>query len=157
MNKEKAIAILTYFRDADKTVRLNERVIKNLEEQYYNSVGAINMDGMPKGKGGVSSPVESTAINIPGSVSRTIREMEKENEMLEKIKAEILQELNRLNFHQKAVIFGFYIEGLQWERISVQTNYSPRQCRNIRDNAIEELMKRFTGNKMISHYPFPDS
>lgn len=157
MNREKAIAILTYFRDVEKTIRLNERVIKNLEDQYYNSVGAVNMDGMPKAKGGVSSPVERAAINIPATVSRTIREMEQENERLEKIKTEILQELNRLNFHQKAVILGFYIEGQQWERISEQMNYSPRQCRNIRDNAIEELMKRFTGNKMISHYPFPNS
>ena len=114
------------------------------------------MDGMPKGKGGVSSPVERAVMNIPGSVSRTIRDMEKENEKLEKIKTEILQELNRLNFHQKAVIFGFYIEGLQWERISAQTNYSPRQCRNIRDGAIEQLMKKFSRNKVIANYRFPE-
>lgn len=157
MNRNKAIAILKYYRDADKTIRLNERVIKNLEDQYYSSVGAVNMDGMPKGKGGVSSPVEQTALNIPHSVTCTIREMERENEKLAKIKAEILQELNRLNFHQKAVVLGFYIDGEQWERISARTNYSPRQCRNIRDRALERLIKRFTANKAISRYSFPEN
>lgn len=157
MNKNKAIAILKYYRDADKTIRLNERVIKNLEDQYYCSVGAVNMDGMPKGKGGVSSPTEQTALNIPRSVTRTIREMERENDKLEKIKAEILQELNRLNFHQKAVILGFYIDGEQWERISARTNYSPRQCRNIRDRALDRLVKRFSTNTTISRFNFPEN
>ncbi|MPN07131.1 hypothetical protein SDC9_154397 [bioreactor metagenome] len=76
--------------------------------------------------------------------------------MLEKIKVEILHELNSLTFHKKAVILGFYIDGLQWERISAQTNYSPRQCRNIRDNAIKQLMKNFSENKVIANYHFPE-
>lgn len=157
MNREKTIAILRYYRDADKMIRLNERVIKNLEDQYYSSVGAVNMDGMPKGKGGVSSPTEQTALNIPRSVTRTIRDMEHENEKLERIKAEILQELNRLTFHQRTVVSGFYIDGLQWERISAQTNYSPRQCRNIRDRALERLAKRFSANKAVSRFRFPEN
>ncbi len=155
MTREKTISILIYFRDADKTIQLNDRVIKKLEDQYYNNISALKMDGMPKGKGRVSSPVECVVMNIPSSVSQTIHEMEWENEKLEKIKAEILWELNRLNFHQKAVVLGFYIEGLQWEHISEQTNYSPRQCRNIRDSAVKQLTKMFSVNKEIVNYPFP--
>ena len=34
MKREKVILILKYYRDIDKAVRLNERVIKNLEDQY---------------------------------------------------------------------------------------------------------------------------
>jgi hypothetical protein len=156
MNKGKAIEILKFYRDVDKAISLNERVINDLEDQYYNSVGAVNMDGMPHGKGGTSSPVETTVLHIPRSASRTIREMERENGKLEKIKSEILHELNRLNYHQKAVILGFYIRGLQWEQISEQTHYSPRQCRNIRDTALDRLTKRFTSNRMIANYRFPE-
>lgn len=152
MQREKVIAILKFYRDADKTIRLNERIIKNLEDQYYDSVGAVNIDGMPHGKGDTSSHVERTVMNIPCSVVNTISSMKRDNQTLERIKAEILNELNRLNYHQKAVVLGFYIDGLQWEQISERLNYSPRQCRNIRDSALVRLTKRFSLNSTISRY-----
>lgn len=154
---KRVIAILQFYRDADKTVRMNERVIKNLEDQYYTTLGAINTDGMPHGKGGVSSPVERVVLNIPRSVTDTIEKMNRENEKLLKIKGEILSELNRLTYHEKAVILGFYIDGEQWERISERLNYSPRQCRNIRVAALERLAKLFRQNKTIARYKFPEN
>lgn len=157
MEREKVVAILRFYRDADKTIRLNERVIKNLEDQYYTTLGAVNTDGMPHGKGGVSSPVERVVLNIPRSVTNTIDSMNEENRKLEHIKAEILSELNRLNYHQKAVILAFYIDGLQWEQISERVNYSPRQCRNIRDNALDSLGNGFSSNKSLSRFPFPEN
>ena len=39
MNREKVIVILRYYRDADKAIKMNERVIKNLEDQYYSTLG----------------------------------------------------------------------------------------------------------------------
>ena len=56
MKQERVIAILDFYRDIDKTVTMNERVIRNLEDQYYSTLGAVNSDGMPHGKGGVSYP-----------------------------------------------------------------------------------------------------
>ena len=41
MNREKVIVILHYYRDADKAIKMNERVIKNLEDQYYSTLGSI--------------------------------------------------------------------------------------------------------------------
>lgn len=38
MNREKVIVILHYYRDADKAIKMNERVIKNLEDQYYSTL-----------------------------------------------------------------------------------------------------------------------
>lgn len=154
---KKVIAILQFYRDADKTIRMNERVIKNLEDQYYTTLGAVNTDGMPHSKGGVSSPVERVVLNIPRSVTDTIEKMNRENEKLLKIKGEILSELNRLTYHEKAVILGFYIDGEQWERISERLNYSPRQCRNIRVAALERLAKLFRQNKDIARYKFPEN
>ena len=155
MKREKVEIILRFYRDIDKTIKLNERVIKNLEDQYYITVGGVNLDGMPHGKGGTSSPVERVVLNIPRSVTQTIDSMNRENERLEKIKPEILSELNALNYHQKAVILGFYVDGLQWEWISERINYSPRQCRNIRDAALDLLGQRFSQNPAISRFQFP--
>ena len=87
VNREKVIVILHYYRDADKAIKMNERVIKNLEDQYYSTLGAVNSDGMPHGKGTTSNPVERVVLNIPGSVSRTIDRLRREREETERVKA----------------------------------------------------------------------
>ena len=102
MKQERVIAILDFYRDIDKTVTMNEWVIRNLEDQYYSTLGAVNSDGMPHGKGGVSNPVERVVLNVPQSVSDTIANMRRENERLTAIKGEILSELNALNYREKA-------------------------------------------------------
>ena len=94
--REKVITILRFYRDVDKTIKLNERVIKNLEDQYYTTLGAVNMDGMPHGKGTPSSPVERVVLNVPASVQQTISSMNQENRKLAEIKGHILSELNGL-------------------------------------------------------------
>ena len=50
MKREKVISVLRFYRDIEKSIKLNERVIKNLEDQYYTTLGAVNMDGMPPRK-----------------------------------------------------------------------------------------------------------
>lgn len=156
VNREKVIVILHYYRDADKAIKMNERVIKNLEDQYYSTLGAVNSDGMTHGKGTTSNPVERVVLNIPGSVTRTIDRLRRENEETERVKAEIAEELKCLNYTEKALVLGFYINGEQWERLSARVNYSPRQCRNIRAVALDRLAKRFAVNKTISRYRFPE-
>lgn len=156
MKREKVIAVLRFYRDIDKSIRLNERVIKNLEDQYYTTTGAVNYDGMPHEQGGTSSPVERVVLNLPRAVTNTIDSMNRENRKLEKVKAETLSELNRLNYHQKAVILAFYIDGQQWEQISERLNYSPRQCRNIRDDAVVRMGKLFSQNTTLSSFKFPE-
>lgn len=156
VNREKVIVILHYYRDADKAIKMNERVIKNLEDQYYSTLGAVNSDGMPHGKGTTSNPVERVVLNIPRSVTQTIDRLRREIEEIGKIKAEIAEELKCLNYTEKALIQGFYIEGEQWERLSARVNYSPRQCRNIRAAALDCLARHFSANKIISRYRFPE-
>lgn len=156
VNREKVIVILHYYRDADKAIKMNERVIKNLEDQYYSTLGAVNSDGMPHGKGTTSNPVERVVLNIPGSVTRTIDRLRRENEETERVKAEIAEELKCLNYTEKALVLGFYINGEQWERLSARVNYSQRQCRNIRAVALDRLAKCFAVNKTISRYRFPE-
>ena len=114
------------------------------------------MVGMPHGSGGGESPVERAALNIPRSVTNTIESLSGENDKLAKIKADILSEINRLAYHERAVVLGFYIDGLQWEQISERVNYSPRQCRNIRNDALIRLAKLFSQNKAISRFRFPE-
>lgn len=154
--REKVVAILQFFCDIDKTIQLTERMMQNLEEQYYTTLGGVDMDGMPHGKGMPSSPVERAVLHIPVSVQHTISDMKREIRELAEVKTEILSELNHLNYRQKEVLLSFYIDGMQWERISERLHYSPRQCRNIRDMGLDTLAKRFAHNKTIARYRFPE-
>lgn len=157
MEKKSVVAILNFYKDIDKRILMNERVIKNLEDQYYDNLKAVNINGMPHGSGNTSNPTEQTALNIPNFVTNTIQNLRQENITLEKIKAETLQELAALDYRQQSVVFGFYIEGLKWEQISEQMHYSPRMCRGYRDKGINNLRAKFERNSIISKFNFPDS
>ena len=41
---------------------------------------------------------------------------------------------------------------MKWEQVAVRNHYSERQCKNIRDNAVETLLKRFENNPYISKF-----
>ena len=45
MKQERVIAILDFYRDIDKTVTMNERVIRNLEDQYYSTLATRERRG----------------------------------------------------------------------------------------------------------------
>lgn len=149
MKQERVIAILDFYRDIDKTVTMNERVIRNLEDQYYSTLGAVNSDGMPHGKGGVSNHVERVVLNIPQSVSDTIANMRRENERLTAIKGEILSELNALNYREKAVIYGFYIcDNIlepAFSKAFIRDNYASQSGRGTHDGLyrLEEFMRSY--------------
>jgi len=155
MDKEKVVKILRFYKTIDEEISLNESIIADLHDRYYMTVGAARIDGMPKAKGGVSSLVETVVLNVPESVYNTIRELMAENNKLNKVKLAILKELNGLPYIYKAVIIEFYIRGLQWVRISEHLHYSERQCKNVRNQALEKLAQNFESNKTISRFNFP--
>lgn len=155
MDKERVVAILGFYRTLDEEIKLKAAEKQDIEDRYYTSISGINMDGMPKGKGGTSSPTETTALNVPEWACSSLRELEKECAALQRVKSAIRKELNRLPYVQRAVVMDFYIRGYQWVRISAQVHYSERQCKNIRDDALGKLAKRFDANRTISAYSFP--
>lgn len=155
MDKGKVIKVLEFYRTIDKDVQFNKRIIHDLEDQYYHSIGVANIDGMPKGKGNTSSPVEAIVLNVPETVFNTLKELEEQNKKLCKLKTEILREMNVLSHVSRVIIVAFYIEGQQWAQITGQVNYSERQCKNIRDNALDKLTTRFAKNRTVSAYEFP--
>ena len=81
-----------------------------------------------------------------------IREYEEKVQQLQNLKAQMLQEISRLKLKEKRIIFDFYIHNLKWERVAERNAYSERQCKNIRDNALETLSQRFGKNQIISQF-----
>jgi len=155
MDKQAVVAILEFYKNIDEEILLRKKAAAELEERYYSPLGCVAYDGMPKGQGGVARPTENTVLNVPAWVSSDLRNLQREQRKLYRLKTAIRQELNRLPYIQKAVIAMFYLDGLQWVRIAARIHYSERHCKNIRDCALAALARRFSDNKTIAGYVFP--
>jgi len=152
MNREEIKQILKFYKNIDDEIILNTRIIENLEQAYYlMSCGSV-LESMPKNKYKKSSPTESVALNVPFSVSETIREYTALNKRLNNIKNEITKEYNKLPFLQKKIIYEFYIQGIHWVSISVRIHYSVTQCKNIRNRGLDKLTRLFSQNTVISEF-----
>ena len=152
MERSKVIELLEYYKDIDGEVSIYRKIINDLTDQYYNPIGAIQCDGLPKGKNNISRQTENMALNIPDFVSGEIKDYEAKVQQLQSLKAQLLQEISRLKLKEKRIIFDFYIHNLKWEQVAVRNSYSERQCKNIRDNALATLSQRFEKNQIISQF-----
>lgn len=155
MDKFKIVSILEFYKNIDEEIRLNKEAIEDIEMRYYNPINGVNMDGMPKGKGGTSNPTENTALNVPEWASEQLQELQAEQKALYALKRAIRKELERLPYIQRVIVSDFYIRGDNWVRISAQIHYSERQCKNIRNNALVKLGRRFASNKAIVGHNYP--
>lgn len=155
MDKRAVISILDFYKNIDNEILLKKKAATELEEQYYSVIGSINYDGMPKAKGRTSSPTENAVLNVPEWVIKEMKTLQREQRALCRVKTSIRKELNSLPYIQRTVVTLFYIEGRQWVHIAAQIHYSERQCKNIRDSAIEKLRQRFAVNRVVSKYIFP--
>lgn len=151
MNKATVIKYLEYSREIDDEIRIKRNILEDLE-MCYDTSAAVNYDGMPKGQNHISNPTEKAAMNIPDYVRKEIREYREEINQLQKLKCEIVKEVLRLSLKQKQVIMMFYFQNLKWMQIADVLHYSERQCKNIRNEAIERLMVIFQNNNTICNF-----
>lgn len=151
MNKTTVIKYLKYSRGIDDEIKIKRNIVEDLE-MCYDTSAAVNYDGMPKRQNHISNPTEKAAMNIPDYVRKEIREYTEEIEQLQKLKCEIVKEVLRLSLKQKQVIMMFYFQDLRWVQIADLLHYSERQCKNIRNEAVERLLVIFQNNKIISNF-----
>jgi len=151
MDKAKVIQLLEFFPDIDEEIKARKSTIADLE-QYYNPLSGIQYDGIPKRNYQAESQTEKIAMNMPDYIDKGIRTYQKDIETLQKVKIEIIKEVSRLNLKQKKIIFGFYFHNMKWEQVAKHTNYSDRQCKNIRDEALRKLLMNFQKNKILTEY-----
>ena len=154
MEREKVKKILLFCRDIDGEIKLTTKQLQDYEDAYYTSGGG-SLDGMPRAKYKTTNPTQAAALNVPAYISGEMRNLEAHIERLAELKAAILQELNKLPLCQKSILYDFYIKGLQWVQISVRVNYSPTQCKNIRNSGLDILGHYFQKNQAIKNFTYP--
>lgn len=152
MTYDKVIEFLELYPEIDGNIRFLKRLIKDINDEYYMPIQGTSYDGLPKGKNNISRTTEDLALNIPEDVTEDLKNYERRIEEYYKLKSEILQELSRLKYRQKTILFDKYVNRLIWEQVAVRNHYSARQCKNIRKEAIEVLIKRFASNQTISKF-----
>lgn len=148
MEKEKVVYLLKLFPQIDEEIKIRKSIMHELE-QYYNPMSAICYDDR---NCQALIRTEKKAIDVPDFVRDEIKHCQKEIGNLQKVKVEILKEVSRLSLKHKKVIFSFYFNGMKWDEIAERTNYSNRQCKNIRDEALEKLVHFFSKNIVLSEY-----
>lgn len=149
MDKGKVIEILEFYKEIDGEISIYRRILRDYESQYYNTISAMMNDGQPKGKNHISHLVESAAMNVPNYVRKDMEEYEAKVSFLQMAKSQILQEISRLRLKEKIIIFDYYIYGMKWEQVAKRNHYSDRQCKNIRDAAVEKLAAKFQSNEFL--------
>ncbi len=155
MDKEKVITILEFYKEIDGEISIYRRILHDYESQYYNTIGAMVNDGQPKGQNHISRPVENAAMNIRDYVREDMKDYEEKVCRLQRMKSQILQEISRLKLKEKTIIFDYYIYGMKWEQVAERNHYSDRQCKNIRDTAVEKLAEKFQNNDYIREFKKP--
>ena len=133
------IKLLEYYSKINKYIILCEEDIKALEEMYYlpQSVDAGEARAVNK----ISNITENLALNVPEQVKEDIAELKADILLHKQAKEFIKKSLQKLNYQQYMVIKKFYINKYTWLKISKELNYSERQCKNIRQDAISSIKK----------------
>lgn len=80
------------------------------------------------------------------------RRYEERTEEYKRLKIEILREVSQLPYKQKAILIDKYINDLRWTKVAHLNHYSTRQCKNIRNTALQSLKKAFQNNETIMNY-----
>lgn len=154
IEKKDVVGILVFYRDIDGEIRFCREMVKELES-YYDTIGGQSLDGMPKGKNHISSAVEAVALNLPDGIHTELEYYTGRVEELQALKVEILKEISRLEYRLKSIVTDYYLHGLKWEQVSARNHYSERQCKNIRDTAVGNLVEAFGANRIIAGFKIP--
>lgn len=149
VSKERVIEILKYYKEIGGEIKIQKKIVNDLNEQYYDPIKASDNRGMA---GAIIKRTEDVAMEIPNEIRGEIREYEERIRELRELKTKILREVSRLNLKEKSIIFDFYINGLKWKQVAERNGYSERQCKNIRDAAVEKLAKYFGNSNTILRF-----
>lgn len=146
------IELLKAYPFLDEEIRLNIESAKDIEEVYYNSGTAINFDGMPHAKYNTKNPVELAATHIPNDIRETYKRYRSDAQKCQAVKTRLISHVSHLNSREKNVIICHYFKRNTWEVTAKNLSYSERQCRNIKDIAINQLVKPIMHDSVLMSF-----
>ncbi|MCL2087641.1 MAG: hypothetical protein FWH05_08640 [Oscillospiraceae bacterium] len=150
MKREKVIRILKFCKGIDREIAYNKLRIKELQERLNNAGRSVSFVKMSGNKYNASDPTAALVLN-----SEYIKELCEKNDLLNNLKIEISQEVDKLNIVQKTIIYDFYIKGFPWAKIYTKIHYSDTQAKTHRKAGLEILGEYFEKNESITNFNYP--
>lgn len=95
----------------------------------------LNPDGMPRSSGDTD-----VMASIVEQRSALCKRYLKKCEELDRALSEIESLLDQLDSRERVLMRHRYIEGMEWEKVCVEMNYSWRQTHRIHNQALEALL-----------------
>ncbi len=148
MSYRQVEGILYNYKLIKASIENNKLKLENLElEDLEDGVSAIAY-GEPSSKTNKFNSIVENA---------TIKNIEKKERLKKSIRKSIRHETNQIKMIDNAlkalseierkIIKMYYIEGKQWRNVAFEVNYSIRQCINLRNEAMEDIMFIINGKK----------
>lgn len=131
MTKEKLRSYRAIRKERDL---LNEK-IKELETELYDP-RAQRIDGMPRSGSNNDSTRREAQIDRKDELLALYREKERE---LTRAILEIEEIIDLLQPRERTLLRLYYIDGLTWEQVACEMNYSWRQVHRIHGEALKKL------------------
>ncbi len=131
MTKEKLRSYRAIRKERDL---LNEK-IKELEVELYDP-RAQRIDGMPRSGSNNDSTRREAQIDCKDELLALYREKERE---LTKAILEIEEIIDLLQPRERTLLRLYYIDGLTWEQVACEMNYSWSQVHRIHGEALKKL------------------
>ena len=121
------VQTLSDYNDIDKHIKRRVEELTYPVLQHDDNIGGGRA-------GAISKPTERLAVTILDD--RLISSLNHTKSAVDKV-------LNSLDPDAKKVIQLYYIDGgkCNWQYVATQTNYSEKQCRNIRNMVFERIAK----------------
>ena len=133
MTKAQLRAYKDLRRERDKLARM----IDEMERTIYGPK-AVKYDAMPRGGSGPSDPVAELA-------GRLLALREQYTETVAKLAAqmaEIEAAIDPLEPTERTIIRLHYFQGLTWEQVAVEMNYTWRHVHRLHGKALEKLQEQ---------------
>lgn len=153
MQASETILILRYLGKIPDTIKLLDREIACMDEQY-NPVKSASLSGMPKAGGANDSTARLGEKMALQGTGRRIAECKVQTAVLRADETAIRSQLDRLDYRYKIVLEGRYIHAGQneresWRKIAGRTHWSEATARRKERFALVRLGEMLDGVPMI--------
>lgn len=131
--------ILNQYRFIKKELQARKAEYEVYLTEIYNPIQGVLLDGLPKGKGGISDPTGNRVARI------NQRELDYKKREIEKLEAAILRietAINTLDYQERCVLYYKYIVGVSWIDMPEYTYYQKTQNRKYETSGIEEIIRK---------------
>lgn len=139
MELKDVVHLISYYKTIQKRINENQKKIREYETLCDSSCTHKS-----------ECYSNDVTISIQDIVIQHLFKLENISIQLIMEKIAIEEEFETLDHLHKQVLQFYYVDGCSWRKIARRLNYSESWCRQLRNNALEMLLKQINSSKKQS-------